>query len=922
MLSFYVKPLIFFLPPTKYLSQKSVKLFTNFFCFFAGIIVFLHLKKGFYHIIIILTVLASMSGCSTEKNTGITRTYHNVTTRYNVLFNARESYKSGVRKAVQSKQDDYTQMLPLFLYGDEAVTQTVTGDMEAAAKKASKAVNLHSIKVKPKMGKSGMSPAERKFFDKREFNKYMDECYLIIGKSNVYTGQYFLALQAFNFMETEFPDENSLYEARVWRAKTLMLDRNLIEAGRLLGELRDDPDFPKNKALKSELEATIADWHIRQERYTDAIEHLTSAIEYTRNKKTVMRYRYVLAQLYLEEKEYEQASTMFQKVIRMNPPYEMSFNATISRATASKSSGANINDVKKQLNKMLRDSKNIEYHDQIYYALAEIELFEGNTEKAIEYFQKSAQTSTANLSQKTKSYLTLGNLFYDRRDYIPAQAYYDSAMVNMPSNYPGYLQISVKAKNLNALAQQIHTIQFQDSVQRIARMSEAERNRLINGIIAELQIREQREKEAEAIRMQQYYSNMSRRNVMQDPTSRAQWYFYNPSTVTQGIGEFQVRWGRRTLEDNWRRSNKGTFEIGMTPIDADDESAGTRRIDDTQTPEYYLQNVPLTDSMMRVSHKMIEESLYASGYIYNTDFDEYAMAAAQYEDLIRRYPQSDYIVPSYYYLNHLYNRLGNTADAEKYKNRLLSEAPESIFAKIILDPTYLDRLAQQKGESEQMYEQAYQQFNNSEYETVIELANDALEQFPNDVLAPKFAYLKAISAGRLAGTNEAMRAEMKTVASNYPGTDIAGEAQNVIDFIDGIDPEMKLADQVERAKELYTHSEAGAFYFVWLVDAKENIGQLSFDVQSFIIERFINVGLKFETVRLDDRHVLLIVKGLSDYQRARAYYSTFVMDLEAIKNAMYENATFLISESNYVILEEDKKVEDYIEFFKKEYLKQ
>ena len=166
------------------------------------------MKKESGHIIfIVVLVLLSMQGCSTEKNTGITRTYHNVTTRYNVLFNARESYKSGIRKAIQSKQEDYTQMLPIFLYGDEAVAQAVSGDMDAAANKATKSVTFHSIKVKPKVGKKGMTPAERKFYDKREFNKHMNECYLIIGKAYVYTGQYFQALQTFNFMETEFPGE-------------------------------------------------------------------------------------------------------------------------------------------------------------------------------------------------------------------------------------------------------------------------------------------------------------------------------------------------------------------------------------------------------------------------------------------------------------------------------------------------------------------------------------------------------------------------------------------------------------------------------------------------------------------------------------------------------------------------------------------
>ena len=205
---------------------------------------------------------------------------------------------------------------------------------------------------------------------------------------------------------------------------------------------------------------------------------------------------------------------------------------------------------------------------------------------------------------------------------------------------------------------------------------------------------------------------------------------------------------------------------------------------------------------------------------------------------------------------------------------------------------------------------------------MIDLATDALERFPKDALAPKFAYLKAVSLGRLDGTNETLRAGMRAVTVEYPGTDIADEAQKVIDLIDGEDPEMKQVEQVERAKALYAYSETAVHYFVWMVDAKENINQLSFDIQVFNLDHFPNIPLDFERNRIGDQHILLTVKVFADLQRAQGYYRSFIMDAEVMKNAMYEYTTFLISESNFAILEEDKKIEDYIEFFKKEYLKQ
>jgi outer membrane protein assembly factor BamD (BamD/ComL family) len=319
---------------------------------------------------------------------------------------------------------------------------------------------------------------------------------------------------------------------------------------------------------------------------------------------------------------------------------------------------------------------------------------------------------------------------------------------------------------------------------------------------------------------------------------------------------------------------------------------------------------------------MIEESLYASGYIYSNDFNEPALAAAQYEDLTRRYPQSEYMVPSYYYLYRLYSSTGKDADALKYRTLLLNKAPESVYAQIVLDPAYLDRLMQQKSEAEQIYEQTYLLYNQGEYRQVISMAGDAIEHFPDDALTPKFAYLKALSEGKTAeGDAEAMRNAMKTVVATYSETDIAVEAQKLIDFIDGQQPEMKQTDQAERAKTLYTHTTNDAFIFVWMIDAKENINQLAFDVQSFNIDRFTNVDLKYETVRINDRHVLLTVKGLLDYQRAQAYLRTFVMDLHVTQNARYDHTTFLIADANYRILIEDKKPEDYLEFFKREYIK-
>jgi tetratricopeptide (TPR) repeat protein len=644
---------------------------------------------------------------------------------------------------------------------------------------------------------------------------------------------------------------------------------------------------------------------------------LEEALTFTKPKKTRMRYLFVLAQLYLEQKDYDNASVNFRKVIGMNPPYAMTFNATISMATAS--GEGSTGEVKRQLSKLLKDTKNDEYHDQIYYALAEIEMKEGNTQGAIEYYRKSAAASTINIPQKTKSYLTLANLYYDRRNYVSAQAYYDSATLNMQPVYPNYVQIVAKAKSLNVLVDNLNTVQFQDSVQRIAKMSESDRNRLIEGIMGDLKRKEQAKEESEAIRAQQYANNLNRQSSLPDAKGKAQWYFYNPTTVSQGMGEFQAKWGRRTLEDNWRRKNKGALAEMSFGEDLYHE-ADTPKISDTNTREYYLQFLPLTDSMMTASHQKIIEALYSLGYIYSNDFGENALAAEQYEELLRRYPQSPYAEASYYYLYQLYTEMGNNSAAETNKNLLISRAPESNFAKILLDPSYLDKLVQEQGEAGRLYEQAYLSYQDGWYEPTIAAANTAIERYPKDVLRPKFAYLRALSRGKL-GAPETMRAEMQKIVGEYPKNEVATAAQELIDYIDGLDPSLKKAAQAERVKTLY-HSAKGVHYFAWILLAKEDINQLSFDLLNFNLDHYLNTKLDMSRKPLNEKQIILLVSSFSDSDQAWEYYQTFVKDTNAQKNAKNEHTPVIISEENFKILETDKNTEDYIEFFKKEYQRQ
>ena len=111
------------------------------------------------------------------------------------------------------------------------------------------------------------------------------------------------------------------------------------------------------------------------------------------------RVNLILGQLYQEVYNYEKSKFHYSKVIAGKARYEMSFNARLKRAFL-----GNGEKVKKELNKMLKDAKNAEYKDQIYYAMAEVEFNENDEREAIYFLHQSAFYSTTNTRQKGMAY--------------------------------------------------------------------------------------------------------------------------------------------------------------------------------------------------------------------------------------------------------------------------------------------------------------------------------------------------------------------------------------------------------------------------------------------------------------------------------------------------------------------------------------
>lgn len=868
----------------------------------------------------IFSIIFLLSACSTEKNTLMTRTYHNLTSHYNIYFNGYESFNHGLNKVEDGYEENFTRLLPVFYYSDPSVAQTLGPDMDRALEKATKVITLHSITAKPDLKRGPQTEKQKEFYNKKEYNKWIDDNYILMGKAYVYKNQYQVALETLRKMLLDFPNEETRFEAMIWMARAFDELEEYRDAENLLISLSGQDDMPKK--YKGDLNITYADHYIKQEKYEQAIPYLKNALKEVNDKHYRIRYTYILAQLYQATVQSDKAVDTYQKVIKMNPPYEMTFNAKINMAGSFEVGSDEGKEIRNLLEKMLKDDKNIEFQDQIYYALGNIAMKEGKKDLAIENYKLSAAKSVNNYNQKGLSYIALGDIYYNKPDYILAQAYYDSSIQNIGDDYDEYVQLTRKARSLNNLVEHYTVYSLEDSVQMLAQLPENELYAVIDGIIEEVVKKEEEERQRQQEEMldMQYGMAMGNNSRNTNNNTGGAWYFYNMNAKSFGQPEFRMKWGNRKLEDNWRRKNKQSLDIIEQPAEgevADSASAESAKVLSNKNREFYLKDIPLTDSAYEQSNEKLKVALYNMGMVYWKELFDVDEAINSFKEVIERFPNDEYALLSAYNLFEIYNLQGNNSDSEFYKNYVIRNFPNSPRAKILSNPEYVNQLLEEQNRVNLFYEETYNKFNDGDYQAVITNVDFALDEFRGHRIIPKFELLGAIAEGKLNG-NKVMSDELEKIIEKYPGSEESQYAQGIIDALFQESPDLEIAETQESAEEIYSEDRSGLFFFGVATPNSAEINQLKFNLINFNLDNFerLNISLEEETI---GNMNYIFVKLFEDYAMAERYYSTFTDSEEQVYHDVDEDqvTAFLISRLNYVVLKEDSDFRKYKIFFEK-----
>lgn len=729
------------------------------------------------------------AGCSTQKNTPMSRFYHATLTRYNPYFNGKQAYIEGYQAQEKAATDNYLEILDLFPISNEAARKTGTANFDKAIEKAQKCVTLHSIKKKPvKKQGATMSDKDKEFYNKNEYNPFLWHAWMLMADSQMQKGEFLEAASTYSYICRLYQDAPSIVsEARMKMAQCYSELEWNYEAEEVFSRLSLD-SIPVTQ--KAQLSAIKASHLLKQKRYPESLRLLRQALPSQRISKTQrIREHYLLGQLYKEEGDMNAAYNSFRKVLRMNPPYKIDFNARIMQTECMPASEAAR--IEKKLRRMARNPSNKDYLDQVYYAIGNVSLACGDTAKALQAYETGLVEGKQRRPERGVLLLTMATIYWNQAKYADASRCYSEAVGLVEEDNPKYDELMLRSSVLGNLLVYTNEIELQDSLRHLATLPDTVVYGIVDRIIEKLL-----EEEAEAERLAKLEEkeaaladDMAQTSIVANDGS---WYFYNQALVKEGAAKFNKTWGRRKLEDHWRRQDKSASlaeyeeetEEDSQEITAGDDSleqhlpqsdsigAGSVYSDDPHTREYYIQQIPYTGEQMRESSELLADALFNAGVIYKDDLTEYGLAEKSLRRSSEEFPDLEKADDAVYNLYLLYSLWGKPEMADECKDILRDRYPDSRFTLIVTDPEFEENVRYGKHREDSLYQAAYSSYLNGEKAALMECCRLSEQKYPVGQHRAKFMFLEATA--RLSdGDTQGFLGILKEIVEKYPDQEIS-----------------------------------------------------------------------------------------------------------------------------------------------------
>lgn len=707
-------------------------------------------------------------------------------------------------------------------------------------------------------------------------------------------------------------------EGQLWLARTYIERDNYNAARRILNQMEKNPATFKD--LRSEIAVAMAHMAIKEGDYDIAAQALDEAVDRANNKEEKARYAFIQAQLYQKLGNSQGAYAAYEQVVKLKPNYPMEFAARLNMSQNAYLSGkGSATEAIANLERMLKDEKNLLFQDQIYFAMAGIQLAQGNEIEGIAYLEQSLSVPSSNTAQQAEAYYILANLYYAKEDYLTAKTYYDSALSVMSPSDERYGQTERLRNNLVDIARNLETITLQDSLLRIAAMTPEEQAELAKKLY-----------EAKGVG-----SNDSNTNDKFNPAGTARvamsgtpsagpalrnestFFAYDERVMKRGAREFNRRWGERPLEDNWRRSNRSDASFSSTEeIEEIDINLLTQ-----EQIDKILADVPKDNGAQEGARLQIKKAMFELGRLYRDRLENNQKCVEILEELNERFPGHLHELDSWYYLYLAHTDLNNSAKAEVYKDKILQKYPTSTFGQILVNPNYAQEFMDEERQLNRTYDEVYRLFEAGQFEEVITKSKtNAGRLVGKHPLKPRYALLTAMSTGNTEG-KEAYISELQKVIATYPDSPEETRAKEILRLLGGAGASLPGNTQETSGAFQVADNE---LHYVIIVFESDDIDLNANKIKvSDYNRKYHNLDkLRISNVYLGQSNdvPVLVLRRFKDKDAAMSYYDGIQKNgADFINASEVPFQVFPITQSNYREVLRNRSVEGYGAFFQESY---
>ncbi len=731
-----------------------------------------------------------------KKFTRSRRMLQNTITHYNYYFNANNKLNGVVERAKITYKDDYTKLLPYYPFTLES-TAAQKQELDSVIYKCTAGILLHDLR-----------------------NDWIDNLYLLISKA-YYLRKDFdsaaMTLQFINYnlfprkkneddsrvigtnaaasgnnisiantekqpflqkMATPPPSRN---DALVWLARTLIEQNEFGESAGLINTLQNDANLPTR--LRNDLEEINAYWFYRQEMYDSTAVHLEKAITNADDKQDKSRREFLLAQLYELNGETSSAEDFYARASKHTVNPLLDIYAQLNSAKMQRNGGneKELSNSISNLLKMAKKDKFEPYRDIIYYSAGQLAMQLPDSAAAIVYFNKSIEKNENNTAFRNKAYLQLGDIAFKRKAYKLAAAMYDSLITNDTTIAADLARIAIRRSALGEIVQNLNIIETQDSLQRIAALTPAEREDFIKKLVRKMR------KESgfkEDVNNSGAAAFPDAKNAapldLFASSGKGEWYFYNNAAKSRGFNEFKSKWGSRINADNWRRKSAldaslRTAVVLNTPNGNTAASNAPAEI----TYESLMENLPNTPEKIDSSNSSIAASLLSLADTYQNKLEDYEEAAKTYEEYLRRFPEKLADGDVYLGLHFCYKKLGDLQKADYYKNLLNTKFNNTKAWQTLNTPA---AISTKSPEATKLYDGIYNLFIEGKFDDAIAEKKKADTKYGVNYWTPQLLLIEALHHVHLKNDSVAI-AGLNTLMQTYPNSPLKEKASTMIDVL-------------------------------------------------------------------------------------------------------------------------------------------